>query len=120
MLDLDIVVQDITTHYWMVGKDFGDNHLGRILTRTLTRTQFVSAVWFARTQPEAEGLIRLHFSEKIIEVGRVIRVPHRSERRFQSTLLKFLTRWIGIAPSRSQTSGTPSFTRKTDRISGLG
>ena len=120
MLDFDIVVENITTHYWMVGKDFRDDHLRRILAGSLSRTKFECAVRFTRPQPKAKRLIFLHFSEKIIEVGRVISVSHRPERRFQATLLELFARWIGIATPRSETTGTPSFTRKTDRISGVG
>ena len=120
MLDLDVVVEDVAADNGMIGKDLWDDHLGRILARALSRTKFECAVRFARPQPKAKRLILLHFSEKIIEVGRVIGISHRPERRFQPTFLEFLARGVGIAPSRCQASGAPSFTGKANGISRFG
>ena len=56
VFNFNIIIKDIIPNDCIIRKDFRNNHFRRILTGTLSGSQFISPVRLTGSQPEAEGL----------------------------------------------------------------
>ena len=72
MLNLHIVIEDVTSHNRMIGKDRRHYDLVRIFSGSSPRTILETSVRFVRPQPETEWFIFRHLREKVVEVSRIV------------------------------------------------
>ena len=116
MLNFHEVIEDVVPHDIIVREDGRHDDLAGIFTRPLASSQFVATVWLARSQPETKRLVLRNVLEKVLEVSRIVGVPHALERRLQPPAIEWFSRRIGLAAAWLESAGTPSLARVTNGV----
>ena len=119
MLNLDIVIQNIISHYRVIWKNFRHDDLGRIFTGTLTGTKLKSTMRLTRPQPKTKWLGIFYLIKKIIKICRIICITHRFEGWLQFTFTVLMSGRVFITPPSCKPTRTPSFAGKPNGISSL-
>ena len=116
MLNLHIVIEDVTSHNRMIGKDRRHYDLVRIFSGSSPRTILETSVRFVRPQPETEWFIFRHLREKVVEVSRIVFFCYALEGGLQFLAFEPRTSRIGRSTTRLKSPRAPAFTGETDRV----